>query len=235
MKSPSLEKKKKISCFVPVDKRGCAYFRVISCKPVSRHQIKSCTGHVSRDTFRTPVTMWIPWAFDCNHACRRSPPLPSPLSHRPWRRIPRRFEIKRLKHFVFAITRRVIGSIDAAKITVIEGLINEARQMDNLCYSRLFSSPRVSGSSARPGIDLSVHASSSPWSACCSAIGELFRLWDAYSFRLRSIGFEAYTNDLFDWDWRENLLVSSRRKNERKWKFKINGCSLWSTCKASFC
>lgn len=103
---------------------------------------------------------------------------------RPWQRIlrrsPFRGSIKRLKHFVFALTRRVIGSIDTAKITVIEGLINEARQMDNLCYSRLFSSPRVSGSSARPGIDLSVHASSSPWSACCSAIGELFRLWDTY-------------------------------------------------------
>lgn len=143
---------------------------------------------------------------------------------RPWQRIPRRSpfrgSIKRLKHFVFALTRRVIGSIDTAKITVIEGLINEARQMDNLCYSRLFSSPRVSGSSARPGIDLSVHASSSPWSACCSAIGELFRLWDTYIVR-----------DLLDrvccvpivytrmWFVYENMIVSSRRGR----KFKING------------
>lgn len=185
--------------------------------------------------------MWISWAFDWNHACRRSLFLSLPLP--PSLIVPgeefhatRRFEIpiKRLKHFVFAITRRVIGSIDAAKITVIEGLINEARQMDNLCYSRLFSSPRVSGSLARPGIDLSVHASSSPWSACCSAIGELFRLWDTYSFRHRSVGFKAYTSDLFDWDWGARICLFRRGRMRENESFKINGnlingCSLWST------
>lgn len=139
---------------------------------------------------------------------------------RPWQRIPWhssfRGSIKRLKHFVFAITRRVIGWIDTAKITVIEGLIYEVRQMDNLCYSRLFSSPRVSGSSARPGIDLSVHASSSPWSACCSAIGELFRLWDTFIATPSDFDRISFWEcDLWEFD-------SFIEANERERKFKIN-------------